>query len=190
MIVLKTDYIKLTYDFIEPPYKLGNADYDVDMFCLPLKDDGLIASDDELIFYNNFSNKNKSICLSVDCISGCVDCGTDSLLVNLSEVPVNEETLLVILHLYQAHERKISFTDGESKVSVRKMDHTMEHRCQFHSCGDTIISYYIDTNAESLDTIELCRLIRAGNDWGIVFPNNAKVEVSFTEYLRSFGVTV
>lgn len=182
MRIPKAAYIKITHHFLVPQDKYKYADYDADMFCLPLNTVGVIESDNEVVFFNNQSNKNKSICLYGDCLSGCVDCGTDSLGVDLSSVPDEEKTLLFLSHLYQAHERRISFCDGVSEVVLTRLEQPME--CH----GEAILSQTLGSSSDGSDIIELCRFIRIGDEWEVIFPSNTRITLSFEEYLKSFGV--
>ena len=182
MKIPKNKYIKVTHNFVVPPDKYEHADYDADIFCLPLKAVGIVESKDELVFYNNLFNKNKSIGLYRDCISGCGDCGTDSLCVDLSNIPDEEKTILVLSHLYKAHERGISFLDGVSEVVFTELEQPM--KCH----GKTIMSQSLSPKASGSDTIELCRLIRNGHEWEVVFSNDSMAEPDFPKYLGSFGV--
>lgn len=183
MMIPGATYIKITHNFFVPRDKYKHADYDADMFCLPLNAVGVIESGDEVVFFNNLSNKNKSICLYGDCLSGCVDCGEASVGVDLSSVPDENKTLLVLSHLYQAQEREISFCNGVSEVVITRLNQPME--CH----GETIITQPLASCLHISDTIELCRLIRMGHEWKAIFPDSIRVEVSFKEYLKSFGVT-
>lgn len=182
MVIPEAKDIKITHNFFVFPDKYKNADYDADIFCLPLNAVGMVECDDEVVFFNNLSNRNKSICLYGDCLSGCVDCGAGSLAVDFSSVPNEVETLLILSHLYQAQEHGINFYDGVSEVVLTRLNQPME--CH----GETILSQTLSSNLDGSDTIELCRFIRIGDEWEVVFPNNIRITLSFEEYLKLFGV--
>lgn len=184
MTILNTEHIKITHNFIVSSEKRANADYDADTFCLPLDANGLVKDDGDIVFYNNPYTSNKAIYHFGDCLSGCLECGSDSLGIDLSSVPGEYRVLLILSHLYQALERGIAFNDGQSEVCIKRIDQPMQ--CD----GDTILTHFLKPCLRLSDTIELCRFVRIGNKWEIVFPENTSVEVGFEEYLKSFDATI
>lgn len=180
MIILKAEHIKITHIFDKPRRMFSNVNYEPDIYCLPLNADGMIENIYDMSFFSNISNKNNSVYLFGDCLSGCPDCGTASAGINLPEVPADIKTIRVLSHMYKGKEQGISFNDGVSEVSIRRLD--TSSRC----LGGTILSIFKGSDFDGSDTIELCRLIRMGDDWGAAFLNKVEYNGNFTDYINSF----
>lgn len=180
--VIQAKCIKITHFFEVPFEKSKTADYDADIFCLALKDDGRIEANEDMVFYNNYFNENKSITLYGDCISCCPNCGSDSVSIDLARINQQYQTILVLSHLYQAYQRGESFDDGHNEVRIQELP--TPHEC----VGEDLINHVYPSIRGSADTLELCRLVRRDNDWEIIFPDLPEIKMGFEDYLISHGV--
>lgn len=180
--IIRAKYIKITHFFEVPFERTRTDDYDADIFCLALKDDGLIEANEDMVFYNNFFNGNKSITYYGDCMSCCPDCGSASVSIDLTRINPQYKTILVLSHLYQAFQRGESFDDGLNEVRIQEL--TTPHEC----VGEDLINHVYPSICGSSDTLELCRLIRSDNDWEIVFPDLPEIKMGFEDYLIARGV--
>jgi len=116
-------------------------------------------------------------------MSACPDCGNDSVEINLSLIPAQYQTILVICHLYEANQRGQSFDDGESAVQIQKLQKV---GCK----GEVLFNHSVLSNTCTPDTLELCRITRTENNWEVVFPQEPGIKTDFKDYLKSFGVNV
>lgn len=104
--------------------KSGSGDaFDLDASVIALSANGKIASDSDVIYFNNKKHSSGAIVHSGDNLTGAGDGDDETIKLDFSKMPANIERLVVVVNIYNAEQRKQNFGQVNNAY-VRLVDTT------------------------------------------------------------------
>ena len=142
MELRKGQKIPLTEDFLTIQFERDSGVMDIDTSAFLVGANGMVASDDDFVFYGNAAHK-----------SGCIVYNEDdgALKINLRKVPRDIEKISVTATIYEAKARRQSF--GQVKNAV------------LHLRASTEIATFRMENFTVETAIVLCEIYRYKDSW-------------------------
>lgn len=181
---LNSGCYKIRHTFIPFDHK-ATVDYDVELFAVALNSNRMVNRQDDLVFCRQPNNESKSLMHVGDCISGCPECGSDSVWVYLNRMPADVCSVIVLSHLYDAEALRLDFSQGSHTLDLLLLEDE-----DFDCAGKLKTQYRINDNFQKCDFIKLCVFERTENGWSFSIPDNSRLETPIESYFQSIGIHI
>ena len=131
------------------------ADFDLDASALMLGQDGKILSDQNFIFFNNLRSPDGSVEHTGDNLTGEGDGDDESLIIDLSRVPVNVDKIVFPVSIHDAENRGQAFGQV-SNAFIRVVN---------QADGQELARYDLSEDASTETAMIFGEVYRYGGEW-------------------------
>lgn len=133
----------------------GGFDFDLDAAAFLLSDTGKVASDKDIIFYNNPKHNSESVIYSGDNRTGVGEGDDEIINVDLSKVPANVQRISFTVTIYEAETRKQNFGQV-SNAFIRVVN---------QQTNEELIRYDLGEDFSIETAVVVADLYRYGSEW-------------------------
>jgi tellurium resistance protein TerD len=158
----------------------SGADFDLDASALMLGADGKVLSDEHFVFFNNLSSPDGSVEHSGDDLTGgSGQTDDEQIKVNLLTVPVEVQTIVIAVSIYDADNRRQSF--GQVRTAFIRVVNQTDDR--------EITRYDLTEDASTETAMIFGELYRRDSEWKFRAVGQGYSD-GLRGIVRNFGVSV
>lgn len=141
----------------------NSKNIEVDVFALLLNENDVCEKETDVVFYNNFSNKEETVNLVGDCLSGCCECADYDFNLDLRRMPAKINKVLFAVVVYDAENRRQSISQLTNEfIYVRRIGE--DFRCS--SLEPVFLGGLFTWNCiDGCFVAKLCEFVRLGTAW-------------------------
>jgi tellurium resistance protein TerD len=137
----------------------GGEDFDLDVSCFLVGENGKVNRDEDFIFYNNLKARNDSVVHMGDNRTGAGEGDDEVILVAFGKVPADVKKIVVCVTIHEAEQRKQNFGQvSNAYVRVNRIENESDKGTEALRF-DLVEDFSVET------ALVVCEIYRHENDW-------------------------
>jgi len=137
----------------------GGQDFDLDVSCFMLGENGKVNRDEDFIFYNNLRGRNDSVVHTGDNLTGAGEGDDEVILVHFSKVPADIKKIVFCVTIHEAEQRRQNFGQvSNAYVRVDKIENE-------NDAGTAALQFDLVEDFSTETALVICEIYQHGSEW-------------------------
>jgi tellurium resistance protein TerD len=156
----------------------GGDNFDLDASIIMLDTNGKLASDGDVIYFNNKTHKSGAVVHSGDNLTGAGDGDDEVIKVDFSKIPANVSRLVVVVNIYNALTRKQNFGQVNNAF-VRLVDTT-------NGKNEEQLRFDLTEDYSGATGIRMADIYRHNDEWKMKAIGEGAKVASLADFINQF----
>ena len=137
----------------------GGQDFDLDVSCFMVGENGKANREEDFIFYNNLRGRNDSVVHTGDNLTGAGEGDDEVILVHFNKVPADIKKIVVCVTIHEAERRRQNFGQvSNAFVRVDKIENE-------NDAGTTALQFDLVEEFSVETALVVCEIYRHDSEW-------------------------